>query len=345
MIEIRHVSKTFSSKEHHHEHQVHALRDVSIHVAPGDIYGIIGFSGAGKSTLIRLVNQLEVPDSGEVLVDGADLSRMNKQQLRSLRRSIGMVFQQFNLLSGKTVRHNVALPLILEGCRKEEIDRRVDEALRFVELEDKKEAYVSELSGGQKQRVGIARALVTDPKILLCDEATSALDPQTTEAILRLLRRVNREMGVTILLITHQMSVIQMICNRVAVMEEGRIVEEGSVIDVFGRPREEITRRFVRTVISDQIPENFQKVIREDRRHFRVHVLKFIGDTVEKPVIASLCRMDGLEVNILGATMQEVQDTTLSLFIVQLVGHDDVLDRAEAFIDGSGAIRERVEVA
>ncbi|MBR1684511.1 MAG: ATP-binding cassette domain-containing protein [Clostridia bacterium] len=341
MITIDHVSKTFKSKER----QVDALRDVSIHVEAGDIYGIIGFSGAGKSTLIRLVNRLETPDTGSILVDGSDLSALSKKELRTLRRRIGMVFQQFNLLSGKTVYHNVALPLILAGHPKEEIKKKVDDALKFVELEDKREAYVSELSGGQKQRVGIARALVTDPKILLCDEATSALDPQTTASILQLLKRVNREMGVTILLITHQMSVIQMICNRVAVMEEGRLVEEGPVLEVFGRPREKITQRFVRTVISDQIPENFQRVLRKDNRHFRVELLKFIGDAVEKPVIASLCQTPGLEVNILGATMQEVQESTLSLFIVQLVGEDTVIEAAEKFIDESGALRERVQPA
>ena len=340
MIDISHASKSFASKAR----EVHALRDVSIHVAKGDIYGIIGFSGAGKSTLIRLVNRLETPDSGQVVVDGQDLSTLNASNLRTLRRSIGMVFQQFNLLSGKTVFHNVAIPLILEKRPKEEIARRVDAALKFVELEDKRDAYVSELSGGQKQRVGIARALVTNPKILLCDEATSALDPQTTEAILKLLKRVNREMGVTILLITHQMSVIQMICNRVAVMEEGRVVEEGEVIDVFGRPREAITQRFVRTVISDRMPDNFLRVVQNDVRHFQVELLKFIGDAVEKPVIASLCRMEGLEVNILGATMQEVQESTLSLFIVQLVGDDETIDAAERFIDSSGALRERMAI-
>ena len=340
MIEISHASKAFAGKAG----AVQALQDVSIHVAPGDVYGIIGFSGAGKSTLIRLVNRLERPDSGQVVVNGQNLAALNSGQLRTLRRSIGMVFQQFNLLTGKTVYHNVAIPLILERLPKAETARRVEAALKFVELEDKRDAYVSELSGGQKQRVGIARALVTNPKILLCDEATSALDPQTTESILKLLKRVNREMGVTILLITHQMSVIQMICNRVAVMEEGRVVEEGEVIDVFGRPKEAITQRFVSTVINDRMPENFMKVVKNDPRHFRVELLKFIGNAVEKPVIASLCRMEGLEVNILGATMQEVQDSTLSLFIVQLVGEDELIDRAERFIDEAGALRERMAV-
>ena len=221
MIKVEHANKTFSGKYG----TVHALQDVSIHVEKGDIYGIIGFSGAGKSTLIRLVNGLETPDTGNVIVQGENLGNLKKTQLRKLRRKIGMVFQQFNLLESKTVYHNIALPLILEKAPKEEIDKKVKEVLRFVELEDKKDVYVSQLSGGQKQRVGIARALTTTPDILLCDEATSALDPQTTESILKLLKKINREMGVTILLITHQMQVVQMICNKVAVMENGQLCQ------------------------------------------------------------------------------------------------------------------------
>ena len=241
MIKVEHANKTFSGKYG----KVHALQDVSIHVEKGDIYGIIGFSGAGKSTLIRLVNGLETLDSGTVTVHGEELGSLKKPQLRKLRRKIGMVFQQFNLLESKTVYHNIALPLILEKVPKAEIDKKVKEVLQFVELEDKKDVYVSQLSGGQKQRVGIARALTTTPDILLCDEATSALDPQTTEAILKLLKKINREMGVTILLITHQMQVVQMICNKVAVMEKGQVVEAGSVLDVFGKPQAPVTKRFV----------------------------------------------------------------------------------------------------
>ena len=199
MIKVEHTNKTFSGKYG----EVHALQDVSIHVEKGDIYGIIGFSGAGKSTLLRLVNGLETPDSGTVMVHDQDLGSLKKAELRKLRRKIGMVFQQFNLLDSKTVFHNIALPLILEKAPKDVIEEKVNEVLRFVELEDKKDTYVSQLSGGQKQRVGIARALTTTPDILLCDEATSALDPQTTESILKLLKKINKEMGVTILLITH----------------------------------------------------------------------------------------------------------------------------------------------
>lgn len=340
MIQIDHVSKTFREKAL----EVHALRDVSIHVERGDIFGIVGFSGAGKSTLLRLVNKLETPDTGSVRVAGQSLEGLEGKALHALRRRIGMVFQQFNLLEGKTVFHNIAIPLLLEHRPKAEIRRRVEEVLAFVELSDKRDAYVSQLSGGQKQRVGIARALATQPEILLCDEATSALDPQTTESILRLLRRVNREMGITILLITHQMQVIQMICNRVAVMEHGRVVEEGSVLEVFGRPREEITKRFVRTVINDQIPESFYDAIRAENRDYRLERLKFIGDSVNEPVIADLCRRPGLQVNIVGANISEMQQSMMSVFILQLIGDADEIEAAEAAIDRAGALRQRLGI-
>ena len=233
MIQIEHVSKTFSGKYG----TVHALDDVSIHVEKGDICGIIGFSGAGKSTLIRLVNGLETADSGKVTVCGKELSTLKKPELRALRRKIGMVFQQFNLLESKTVYHNIALPLILAKTPKVEIDKKVKEVLKIVELEDKKDTYISQLSGGQKQRVGIARALTTDPELLLCDEATSALDPMTTRSILALLKDINRKLGLTIVIITHEMAVIREICTRVAVMENARLVEEGTVEAVFAHPK------------------------------------------------------------------------------------------------------------
>lgn len=338
MIRIEHASKTFAGKQG----PVHALQDVTIHVEKGDIFGIIGFSGAGKSTLIRLVNRLETPDEGTVTVDGSRLDALNSTELRRTRRKIGMVFQQFNLLESKTVYHNIALPLILEGAPKDRIEKRVSEVLRFVELEDKRETYVSQLSGGQKQRVGIARALATEPSVLLCDEATSALDPQTTESILRLLKRINREMGVTILLITHQMQVIQMICSKVAVMENGRVVEQGSVLDVFGRPRAEVTQRFVRTVINDQIPASVLDLVHTETRHYQVERLKFIGASVKKPVISEICKTGGIEVNVLGATVQELQDSVMCVFILQLIGPQERIEQAEQSIDAAGVLRERV---
>ena len=338
MIRIEHATKTFRGKKT----EVHALRDVSIHVRKGEIYGIVGFSGAGKSTLIRLVNRLETPDEGTVEVAGQRLDSLKGKSLSALRRKIGMVFQQFNLLEGKTVYHNVAIPLILEHRSAAEIEKRVAEVLEFVELSDKRNAYVSQLSGGQKQRVGIARALATSPEILLCDEATSALDPQTTESILKLLKRVNQEMGITILLITHQMQVIQLICDRVAVMEQGRVVEEGTVLAVFGQPKEDVTKRFVRTVINDQVPETFYDTIRAENRHYRLEQLKFIGDSVNEPVIANLCRRAGLEVNIIGANISQMQGSMMSVFILQLIGDTETIGEAERYIDASGALRQRL---
>lgn len=340
LIQIEHVSKTFSGKYG----TVHALDDVSIHVEKGDICGIIGFSGAGKSTLIRLVNGLETADSGKVTVCGKELSTLKKQELRALRRKIGMVFQQFNLLESKTVYHNIALPLILAKTPKAEIDRKVMEVLKIVELEDKKDTYISQLSGGQKQRVGIARALTTDPELLLCDEATSALDPQTTESILKLLKKINRKMGVTILLITHQMQVVQMICNKVAVMESGKIVESGSVMEVFGSPKMPVTKRFVQTVIRDQIPDSIISLVKEQKENFRVDRLKFIGSSVKRPVISDICKTKGVVVNILGAAVQELEDSVMCVFILQLIGDDESIDKAEAEIDKNGVLRERLEV-
>ena len=289
-----------------------------------------------------MVNRLEKPDTGTVTVDGRELTKLSKSDLRQVRRNIGMVFQQFNLLESKTVFQNVAIPLILEGIPKDNIAARVQEVLHIVELDDKRDTYVSQLSGGQKQRVGIARALATDPAILLCDEATSALDPKTTESILRLLKRINREMGVTILLITHQMQVIQMICNKVAVMENGQIVEQGPVLEVFSQPRAPVTQEFVRTVINDQIPASIVDLLQTETRNFVVERLKFIGSSVNKPVISEVCHIDGVEVNILGATVQELEESVMCIFILQLFGPNDKLLQAEAQIDGAGVLRERV---
>ena len=338
MIQLEHISKRYVGPSG----TVDALKDVSVHVEKGDIYGIIGSSGAGKSTLLRMVNQLEKPDTGTVTVAGRELSTLSKAELRKMRRKIGMVFQQFNLLESKTVFQNVAIPLILEGIPKEKITERVKEVLHIVELHDKRDTYVTQLSGGQKQRVGIARALATEPAILLCDEATSALDPKTTESILGLLKRINKKMGVTILLITHQMQVIQMICNKVAVMGNGQIVEQGTVLDVFSQPHAPVTQEFVRTVINDQIPKSILDLLQTETRHYVIDRLKFNGASVKKPVISEICQIAGVEVNILGATVQEFGESIMCIFILQMFGSDDKLLQAEAQIDATGVLRERV---
>ena len=338
-IEIKNVSKKYETKDG----TVEALKNVSLSIEQGDIYGIIGMSGAGKSTLVRCMNFLEEPTEGQVLIKGRTLGSLSKKELRKQREDIGMIFQHFNLLMQKSVIDNVCFPLYIQGKKKKEARAKALELLEIVGLQDRAKAYPAQLSGGQKQRVGIARALTTTPDILLCDEATSALDPQTTESILKLLKKINREMGVTILLITHQMQVVQMICNKVAVMENGQVVEAGSVLDVFGKPQAPVTRRFVQTVVNDQIPESILSLVKEQKEHFRVERLKFIGSSVKRPVISDICHVDGIVVNILGATVQELQENVMCVFILQLIGTEEKILEAEKQIDGSGVIRERVE--
>ena len=273
MIEFKHLSKRFSSASG----MIDALQDVNLSIADGDIFGVIGFSGAGKSTLLRMVNRLEDPTEGEVLINGVNILAQSHDELRRMRKKIGMVFQQFNLLESRTVYENVALPLILNKTDAVQMERTVTTLLQFVGLSDKKDAYPSQLSGGQKQRVGIARALSTNPSILLCDEATSALDPVATEQILQLLKRINKELGITILIVTHEIDVIQKICNRVAVMELGRVVEQGSVLDVFSDPQKEITKRFVKTVIPNEVPQSVLEKLKAESRPYQLLRVRFLG--------------------------------------------------------------------
>lgn len=332
MIEFKNVSKTFNSKDS----SVEALKDINLTVQDGDIYGIIGFSGAGKSTLLRTINALETPSSGSVFIDGEDINRLTKQKLREKRKNIGMIFQQFNLLETKTVYENVALPLKLNRVPSGEIKKRVDEILKYVELEDKKKAYPSKLSGGQKQRVGIARALATNPSVLLSDESTSALDPKTTEAILSLLKKINRELGITIVLITHEMNVIQKICNRVAVMENGRIVENGDVIDIFGNPKENITKNFVKTVINDSVPEILVKGIKSEERFNKVLRLKFLDSDSTESVLSRVNKEYDVETNILFANISEIQDRVLGIIIIQIIGSESEVANAEKYFKEQG---------
>lgn len=299
MIEFQNVSKIFKTKEC----EVKALENVSLTIEDGDIYGIIGFSGAGKSTLIRTINALEVPTSGKVLVDGEDINALKQSKLRQKRKKIGMIFQQFNLLETKTVYENIALPLVLNHVPKDQIKKKVQEVLEYVELMDKKDVYPSKLSGGQKQRVGIARALATDPSILLSDESTSALDPKTTKAILKLLKRINKELGITIVLITHEMNVIQSICHHVAVMESGRVVEKGNVLDVFSEPQQEITKNFVKTVINDSVPELLIESIRSEKKNNKLLKLKFLDSDSTESVLSGVNKKFDVETNILFANI------------------------------------------
>ncbi len=336
MIEIQNVSKWFDSASG----EVHALRQVSLRVKKGDIFGVVGFSGAGKSTLVRLVNLLERPSEGRVLVDGTDITTLSKQDLRRLRKNIGMIFQQFNLLQSKSVFQNIAAPLVLNKVPKKEIEKRVNELLQFVELEDKIHTNVSKLSGGQKQRVGIARALATNPSILLCDEATSALDPKTTDSILELLKKINRELNVTILLITHEMNVICNVCNKVAVMDNGRALEQGTVLEVFGNPQHKITRSFVKTVINDSIPESLVREIRKDHRENRIFRLRFQGKTAGKPLLYRISAEYHVENSILFATVCQLQGIVFSVMIVQVFGSEEKVDEVQKFIEDSGVRAE-----
>lgn len=305
-----------------------ALRDVSLEILPGSIYGIIGFSGAGKSTLIRTVNGLERPTRGRVLVDDIDVASLQGAALRDAQKQSGMIFQQFNLLSTVRVRDNVALPLRLDGVPAVEARRRADETLEFVGLADKATAYPGELSGGQKQRVAIARALVRRPKILLADEATSALDPSTTTLIIDLLRDINREYGTTIIVVTHEMEVVKDLAHDVAVMEAGRVVEQGSVLDVFVRPQQAITKDFVGSVLQQKIPPQVIKHVGAAG----LWRLLLLGEETSQPLIHGLITEIGVGVNMLHAEMTEIQDRMVGQMIIKVDGDAERLAEARAYL-------------
>ncbi|MCM1320928.1 MAG: ATP-binding cassette domain-containing protein [Bacteroides sp.] len=340
MIQIEHVSKTFTSRGT--ENAVRALDDVSLSVSKGDIYGVIGFSGAGKSTLLRLVNALEIPTSGSVIVDGRNVVELKGKNLRMFRKKIGMIFQHFNLLESKTVFQNIALPMQLSHIPEKEITKRVRELLRFTGLEDKAASYPRHLSGGQKQRVGIARALALNPSILLCDEATSALDPRTTDSILELLKKINTDLNVTILMITHQMNVIQQICGKVAVLENGRVAESGGVIDVFGNPQKETTKGFIRTVINDRLPENVKTYLRNYKNPQRVVRLQFEGKNADDPIMSLAVKETGVNISILFGTVTELENKVVGFQTVQITGTEQQLAAADAFFDTHGVPRFNV---
>lgn len=340
MIEFENVSKVFQGKDS----DVEALKNVNLKIESGDIYGIIGFSGAGKSTLIRTINALEKPTEGRVLIDGEDINQLSESELRKKRKKIGMIFQQFNLLDSKSVYDNVALPLKLNKVSKAQIKEKVEEVLKIVELSDKKNAYPGQLSGGQKQRVGIARALVSDPSILLSDEATSALDPKTTTEILRLLKRINRELGITIVLITHEMNVIQKICNHVAVMENGVVVERGDVIDIFSAPQQHITKNFVSSIIHDQVPELLVEGIRKETRNNEILKLKFLDSDSTESVLSLVNKNFEVETNILFANISEIQERVLGIIIVQILGSAEEIAKSKQFITEHRVGYTRIEL-
>ena len=319
MIELNHISKDFDSGPQ----QVHAVRDVSLTIEKGEIFGIIGFSGAGKSTLVRCINLLERPTAGTVTVDGQELTALPARELRQARKKIGMIFQQFNLMPSRTVFGNVAYPLRGSGLSKREIEEKVRGLLDLVEIGDKADAYPRQLSGGQKQRVAIARALANDPSVLLCDEATSALDPQTTKSILRLIQRLNETLGITVVVITHEMAVVKEICHRVAVMEKGRVVETGDVFSLFSAPKEPVTRSFVSTTSNLSKAEEF---IAEGAPLVALSPgqviarLTFARGNVGEAAISQLSRQFGVDANIIFANVDILEGTPLGGLVVIFSG-------------------------
>ena len=321
MIELVNLSKTFKTSQG----EVSAVRDVNLTINDGDVFGIIGFSGAGKSTLVRCINLLERPTSGEVLINGTDLMKLSRKELRAARKKIGMIFQQFNLLAQRTVEANVRYPLDIAGVKRADADKRVAELLELVDLADKAKSYPSQLSGGQKQRVAIARALASDPEIILCDEATSALDPITTRSILELLKELNEKLGVTIVVITHEMRVVEQICDRVAVMSDGEIKEVGTVHDVFLNPKSETAKRLIEPSTNDSL-----KLTENTLR------LAFTGDESGAPVISDMTVKCDTMVNILSANTENIGGKAFGQMLIELPASKDEQKRIIDYLDNRG---------
>lgn len=326
MITLNKVTKTFLNKKQPFE----AVKETNLTINKGEIYGIVGYSGAGKSTLLRMLNGLERPSSGSVIIDDKELSPLGKRELRKERQSIGMIFQHFNLLWSRTVLENICFPLEIAGVSKAERIDRARELISLVGLSDKEKAYPAQLSGGEKQRVGIARALANDPKVLLCDEATSALDPQTTDEVLDLLAKINEELNVTIVLITHEMEVVRKICDRVAVMNKGNIVEEGSVLQVFKNPQEDITKRFIRQDRETDNKETRQALTELKKAYPDGQIIQlfFQGDSIGSPVITQVSRQCGCDINIIQGTIQSTHNTPVGTLIIQVLGDQSKQEQA-----------------
>jgi D-methionine transport system ATP-binding protein len=342
MIQVENLSRLYPATRK--SAAVIALKQIDIAVGAAEIYGVIGRSGAGKSTLLRMVNGLERPSSGRVIVDGVDMSELAGSALRSQRRKIGMIFQHFNLLSSRTAYGNIALPLEFAGVDRATVDKRVNSLLDLVGLSDKRDRYPAELSGGQKQRVGIARALATEPKVLLCDEATSALDPETTRSILALLAEINRRLGVTILLITHEMEVIKEICHRVGVMEEGALIEEGDVYEVITRPKTATARSFLGALAGGEIPAGLAARLRPESEAAPSTALRlrFSGPPATEPILSRLTREKGIEVAVLQAQVDEIGGRPFGSMIVVLPSAVIADGSAEAFLADHGVVSERL---
>ena len=321
MIEIKNLSKTFKTADS----SLDALKNVSLTINDGDIYGIIGMSGAGKSTLVRCINMLERPTEGQILIDGVDMGSLSSKQLGDARRNITMIFQGFNLLMQRNCLKNICFPLELEGMKKEDAKKRALELLEIVGLPDKAKAYPAQLSGGQQQRIAIARALATNPKVLLCDEATSALDPNTTHSILNLIRDINKKLGITVIIITHQMSVVEETCNRVAILDNGTVVEQGEVSTVFAHPQSAAAKRLV-------FPDASDEIFAPASDEHRIRVVFNGAFATNTPLITKMAMDEGIAANILAASTRCIGDKVYGNMLLGIPGGDNELERASKYL-------------
>ncbi|MCU4318353.1 ATP-binding cassette domain-containing protein [Acinetobacter bereziniae] len=331
MIEFKNISKHYELKGQ----TIRALDQINLEIPAGSIFGIIGYSGAGKSTLIRLINLLERPNEGQVIINQKDFTALDARTLRQERANIGMIFQHFNLLQTKTVADNIEMPLKLLGVNKSEREKRLNELLEFIDLKHKKDAYPDELSGGQKQRVGIARALANHPKILLCDEATSALDPQTTKSVLALLKKINQEQGITVVMVTHEMDVIESVCDYVAVMEQGKVIETGSTLEIFSQPQHPTTKNFIQTVLQQQLPVNILNNS-ENQNHKSIYSLQFLGTSAQETVVQAAIKQFDVSLNILFANMTEINGSVIGQMFIQLLGDAENIRQTIEFFERNG---------
>ena len=331
MIKLNNITKIFTLSDK----KLTALDNVSLHVPKGQICGVIGASGAGKSTLIRCVNLLERPTQGAVLIDDVDLTQLSEAELVKTRRQIGMIFQHFNLLTSRTVFENVALPLELENKSKAEIQEKTTALLALVGLGDKHNVYPANLSGGQKQRVAIARALASDPKVLLCDEATSALDPATTQSILKLLKEINRTLGITILLITHEMEVVKRICDQVAVIDKGRLIEQGTVSEIFSNPKTELAQEFISSTFHITLPEEYLENLSDTPKHAKSYPIikfEFTGRSVDAPLLSQASKKFGVELSILTSQIDYAGGVKFGFTIAEVEGDEDAITQAKVYL-------------
>ena len=331
MIEFKDISKQYELKGQ----TLHALNQINLSIPTGSIFGIIGYSGAGKSTLIRLINLLERPSSGQIIINGTDFTALDAKTLRQERANIGMIFQHFNLMQTKTVAANIEMPMKLLGWSKAEREKRLEELLDFIDLKHKRQAFPDELSGGQKQRVGIARALANHPKILLCDEATSALDPQTTKSVLQLIKKINQEQGITIVMVTHEMDVIETVCDYVAVMEKGDVIETGSTLQIFSQPQHPTTKNFIQTVLQQHLPVNILNNL-ENQNHHSIYCLKFLGSSAQETVIQAVIKQFDISLNILFANMTEINGSVIGQMFIQLLGDSAEISAAVQYLKDNG---------